>query len=516
MKKLNTKYLFFIFILFPSIVFSQYKISGNIKAFYFDTTIDSCYIRLIGISPNTISDSTYSNNNGDYEFNNVPIGVYNLNVSHSLYDSDSIDLTINADSTISFQLLKSSHIYNTTLPDTLKKESSPYFILGRDMNVASTLVINKGVNVILIGRNAYFRISGQILAEGDESDSITFSSNYKDSSWQSLLDGGPSIGVSSQNMRHKFKYCKFEYLKRIGGQYVNISFKNCLFRKIIQALDLGSHLQEGNSIHFTNNKIIECESGFSCSYLDTLYFNDNFIECSTMAMYYNFTFDNDKSYSKGIKLYFRRNTIIHGSAFFCGSMFTPSDTIVSNIFPQLNFQYASDKTVFLAYNDILLLSDEKPLGIGEKVMVNVNSDSCDYYYNIFENPLIIDSVTGKIDSTSPCYKAGFNGENIGVYQGGVTEIIPSFTFNHDNLKLVNYSNPVNKNLELTFTLSKREYINISIYSINGRLVKQLLDGVKGVGEHCVNWDSNRHSSGIYYIKLSTGNNTFIRKAIVLK
>lgn len=52
--------------------------------------------------------------------------------------------------------------------------------------------------------------------------------------------------------------------------------------------------------------------------------------------------------------------------------------------------------------------------------------------------------------------------------------------------------------------------------MKGRLLLTLVDSYKQAGDYKVNWDSNGYGSGVYYIKLSAGNNTLIRKAIVIK
>ena len=57
---------------------------------------------------------------------------------------------------------------------------------------------------------------------------------------------------------------------------------------------------------------------------------------------------------------------------------------------------------------------------------------------------------------------------------------------------------------------------LQIYNMKGRLLSTLVDSYKQAGSYRVNWDSERFGSGVYYIKLSTGNNTLIRKSVVIK
>ena len=115
------------------------------------------------------------------------------------------------------------------------------------------------------------------------------------------------------------------------------------------------------------------------------------------------------------RMFIRRNTIL-GSTAFDLEYSTMNDTIVSNTFSNLTFATADNKGAFFAYNDIPVLKNPIPAGIGKAALINVKGDSCDYYYNIFKDPLIVDSTTGGLGGTSPCFGAGFGGENIGVYQ----------------------------------------------------------------------------------------------------
>lgn len=47
-----------------------------------------------------------------------------------------------------------------------------------------------------------------------------------------------------------------------------------------------------------------------------------------------------------------------------------------------------------------------PTGLGELVQVNANGDSCDVYYNIFLNPLFVNSWDHHLTQNSPCIDAG--------------------------------------------------------------------------------------------------------------
>jgi len=71
----------------------------------------------------------------------------------------------------------------------------------------------------------------------------------------------------------------------------------------------------------------------------------------------------------------------------------------------------------------------------------------------------------------------------------------------------NYPNPFNPSTEIIYELSKSGRIKISIYDINGRLVKKLADRYEIAGKRSVVWDGRNSAgrkvvSGIYICKVS--------------
>jgi len=82
----------------------------------------------------------------------------------------------------------------------------------------------------------------------------------------------------------------------------------------------------------------------------------------------------------------------------------------------------------------------------------------------------------------------------------------------------NYPNPFNTETIINFSLPRRSYINISIYSINGMLIRTLTDMVYDSGYYYVKWDGKNYkgfpvSSGIYFCTFR-GKNVIITKKII--
>lgn len=87
--------------------------------------------------------------------------------------------------------------------------------------------------------------------------------------------------------------------------------------------------------------------------------------------------------------------------------------------------------------------------------------------------------------------------------------------------LQNYPNPFNPQTEITYDLSASGPVNLSIYDIQGALIKTLESGVKDAGMHKVQWDGtdNRNSrvpTGIYFYTLKAAGSSAERKMVMLK
>jgi hypothetical protein len=79
------------------------------------------------------------------------------------------------------------------------------------------------------------------------------------------------------------------------------------------------------------------------------------------------------------------------------------------------------------------------------------------------------------------------------------------------------SNPVSQYTTISFSLLQSENINITIFDIKGKVVKNLFAGKLNSGEHMINWDviSDKVEAGVYFLKLTGGNFSKTTKIIVM-
>ena len=73
---------------------------------------------------------------------------------------------------------------------------------------------------------------------------------------------------------------------------------------------------------------------------------------------------------------------------------------------------------------------------------------------------------------------------------------------------------------VTFTLPKRDHVNISVYDLAGRKLAVLADGVYEADRHFVDWngrdlEGNPVHAGVYFYKMKIGGQTFERRGVLI-
>lgn len=86
----------------------------------------------------------------------------------------------------------------------------------------------------------------------------------------------------------------------------------------------------------------------------------------------------------------------------------------------------------------------------------------------------------------------------------------------------NYPNPFSQSTAIRFDNRKNSVLSLKIYNTRGQLVKTLCDRVSfKTGDHIVSWDGRNDTgqelaSGVYFYKLSDGDETQVRKMLLFK
>jgi alpha-amylase len=85
----------------------------------------------------------------------------------------------------------------------------------------------------------------------------------------------------------------------------------------------------------------------------------------------------------------------------------------------------------------------------------------------------------------------------------------------------NFPNPFNPSTTIAFELPRRSRVNLSIYDVQGRPVRTVSDGILPEGRREVVWDGrdgqgNGVSSGVYFYRLTSGDQSLTRKMVLLR
>ena len=94
---------------------------------------------------------------------------------------------------------------------------------------------------------------------------------------------------------------------------------------------------------------------------------------------------------------------------------------------------------------------------------------------------------------------------------GMEEAVSLFSFGI----LSSFPNPSEEATSIRYSLGHEENISMVVYSIDGRIVDTITDDVLHAGgEYTVNWTHPKMPSGIYFVKLTSGNLVDVRRVVI--
>ncbi|NIO29190.1 MAG: T9SS type A sorting domain-containing protein, partial [Candidatus Latescibacteria bacterium] len=85
----------------------------------------------------------------------------------------------------------------------------------------------------------------------------------------------------------------------------------------------------------------------------------------------------------------------------------------------------------------------------------------------------------------------------------------------------NHPNPFNPATTLSFSLPGKSHVSLSIFDVEGRLVRTLVNEVLTGGFKAYEWNGNDNngisvSSGVYFYRLRAGDKTLTKKMVLIK
>ena len=87
--------------------------------------------------------------------------------------------------------------------------------------------------------------------------------------------------------------------------------------------------------------------------------------------------------------------------------------------------------------------------------------------------------------------------------------------------LQNYPNPFNPNTSIRYEIPKSGNVEISIFNVNGQLVRTVEKGFQTTGTHTAVWDGRSNpgqtaASGVYFCRVIFENSTLVKRMLFLK
>ena len=80
----------------------------------------------------------------------------------------------------------------------------------------------------------------------------------------------------------------------------------------------------------------------------------------------------------------------------------------------------------------------------------------------------------------------------------------------------NYPNPFNPITTIRYSLPKAGSVTLTVYSLTGQVIQQLVNGTKSAGQHDVTFDASNVASGLYLYRLETEESTVTRLMTLIK
>jgi hypothetical protein len=80
----------------------------------------------------------------------------------------------------------------------------------------------------------------------------------------------------------------------------------------------------------------------------------------------------------------------------------------------------------------------------------------------------------------------------------------------------NYPNPFNPSTKIDYSIAIAGEVNISIYSIAGELITNLVNEYQPAGRYSIVFNASNVASGVYLYKITSGSFSLAKKLVVLK
>ena len=80
----------------------------------------------------------------------------------------------------------------------------------------------------------------------------------------------------------------------------------------------------------------------------------------------------------------------------------------------------------------------------------------------------------------------------------------------------NYPNPFNPTTTISFSIPKFGLTAITVYDVTGRQLETLTNETLSIGNYSIDWNASSYPSGVYIIKMDSGDFTQTQKVGLVK
>jgi hypothetical protein len=80
----------------------------------------------------------------------------------------------------------------------------------------------------------------------------------------------------------------------------------------------------------------------------------------------------------------------------------------------------------------------------------------------------------------------------------------------------NYPNPFNPTTTISYKLDEPSYVRLEVFDVRGARVATLVDREMIAGEHSVEFNAQGLSSGVYFCRLTAGDQIAMKKMVLLR
>ncbi len=138
---------------------------------------------------------------------------------------------------------------------------------------------------------------------------------------------------------------------------------------------------------------------------------------------------------------------------------------------------------------------------------------------LWEDSTGYNSLNHNVKISNSAEGENYNGNNFFGLYNGTTDVRPEMQSNPENYSIGIYPNPFNGFTTIVFNMNPREIINVRIYDIMGRIVKNFKDDEyfnNRIVWNTTTQSSDNLSSGIYFFTIRTRENLYSKKIMLLK